>query len=153
MQLFAAISGIALLAAGVSAQEAIVNNACNYTLYTQSFPYDGSTPGALETVAPGDAFSETFRPAGSTIKIAITKTLDTPLFFGYSFSTAPDYVYYEFSTQWGNPFANAHNILTAGSGCELFDCAAGDAACYSTPSQKKVYGCPQPVNVTATLCA
>lgn len=28
-----------------------------------------------------------------TVKVAKTKTLTTPLFFGYSFSTAPDYAY------------------------------------------------------------
>ncbi|KAI1029142.1 hypothetical protein LB503_013339 [Fusarium chuoi] len=57
------------------------------------------------------------------------------------------------SSQWGNPFANKHNILTTGKGCKQFDCAAGDASCYSTPSMKKVYGCPQPATITATICA
>ncbi|KAF4962948.1 hypothetical protein FZEAL_10965, partial [Fusarium zealandicum] len=82
-----------------------------------------------------------------TVKIATTKTLTNPLFLGYSSTSKPDYVYYEFNTQFGNPFAKEHNILSPGAGCEKFDCAANDASCYSTPSMKKVYGCPSPVNV------
>ncbi|KAG2414741.1 hypothetical protein HFD88_003933 [Aspergillus terreus] len=143
---FSAVLGLA------SAQNAIVNNDCSTTVYVQSFPYDGSTPGPLTTVPSGGTFSEKFRTSGSTIKIAKTKTLTTPLFFGYSFSSNPDYAYYEFSTEWGNPFAANHNTLSPGEGCEEFDCAANDASCYSTPSQKKVYGCPQPVTLTASLC-
>ncbi|KAJ8106750.1 hypothetical protein ONZ43_g6956 [Nemania bipapillata] len=156
MQVFATIMGIALAASGVTAQLAVVKNSCQSTVYVQSFPYDGSTAGPLTTLAPGNTFSEAFRPSGSTVKIATTKTLTGPLFFGYSFSSNPDYAYLfldEFSTEFGNPFAASHNILTPGAGCEVFDCAANQASCYSTPSQKKVYGCPQPVNLTATLCA
>ncbi|KAI1420068.1 hypothetical protein F5Y12DRAFT_774748 [Xylaria sp. FL1777] len=153
MQLLSTIIGAALLASGVSAQQAVVKNSCQSTVYVQSFPYDGSAAGPLTTLTPGNSFSENFRPSGSTIKIATTKTLSGPLFFGYSFSSNPDYAYYEFSTQYGNPFAGSHNILTPGEGCQVFDCAAGDAGCYSTPSMKKVFGCPQPVNLTATLCA
>ncbi|KAI0098723.1 hypothetical protein GGR51DRAFT_537679 [Nemania sp. FL0031] len=153
MQLFATIASAALLAAGVSAQKAVVKNSCQSTIYVQSFPYDGSTAGTLTTVAPGNSFSEPFRASGSTVKIATTKTLTSPLFFGYSFTSNPDYAYYEFSTEWGNPFAAFHNTLTPGEGCEVFDCAPGQTDCYSTPAQKKVYGCPQPVNLTATLCA
>ncbi|KAI0972450.1 hypothetical protein F4678DRAFT_430321 [Xylaria arbuscula] len=153
MQFFATIMGVALLVSGVSAQDASVKNSCQSAIYVQSFPYDGSTAGTLTTVAPGNSFSEIFRSSGSTVKIATTKTLTNPLFFGYSFSTNPDYAYYEFSTEYGNPFAGFHNILTPGDGCQLFDCAAKDAACYSTPAMKKVYGCPQPVNLTATICA
>lgn len=145
--------GAALVASGVSAQLAVVKNSCQSTIYVQSFPYDGSAAGALTTVTPGNSFSEPFRASGSTVKIATTKTLTAPLFFGYSFSSNPDYAYYEFSTEWGNPFAASHNTLSPGSGCELFDCAANQASCYSTPAMKKVYGCPQPVNLTATLCA
>ncbi|KAI1431370.1 hypothetical protein GGR50DRAFT_83741 [Xylaria sp. CBS 124048] len=153
MQVFATIMGLALAATGVSAQNAFVNNNCPGTIYVQSFPYDGSAAGPLTTVTTGSNFTEVFRPSGSTIKIATTKTFDAPLFFGYSFSTNPDYVYYEFSTQWGNPFAASHDILTAGDGCMVFDCAPNDTACYSTSTAKKVFGCPQPVNLTATVCA
>ncbi|KAI0529987.1 hypothetical protein GGR58DRAFT_272914 [Xylaria digitata] len=153
MKFFATIMSAALVASGVSAQKAVVTNTCQSTIYVQSFPYDGSAAGALTTVAPGKSFSEDFRPSGSTVKIATTKTLTNPLFFGYSFSSNPDYAYYEFSTEWGNPFASSHNTLSPGEGCEFFDCAAGQADCYSTPAMKKVYGCPQPVNLTATLCA
>ncbi|KAI1116995.1 hypothetical protein F5Y14DRAFT_404492 [Nemania sp. NC0429] len=153
MQFFAAILGAALVASGVSAQRAVVKNNCKSTVYVQSFPYDGTAAGPLTTVAAGSSFSEAFRPAGSTVKIATTKTLTTPLFFGYSFSSNPDYAYYEFSTEWGNPFAASHNTLSPGEGCQVFDCTANQASCYSTPSMKKVYGCPQPVNLTATLCA
>ncbi|OTA65356.1 hypothetical protein K449DRAFT_403944 [Hypoxylon sp. EC38] len=152
MKLFTAIMGAALAATGVSAQQAIVHNNCQSTVYVQSFPYDGSAAGPLTTLAPGGTFSEPFRPSGSTIKLATTRTLSSPLFFGYSFSTNPDYAYYEFSTEWGNPFASSHNILTPGAGCEQFDCAPGQADCYSTPSAKKVYGCPQPVTLEAELC-
>ncbi|KAJ5517019.1 hypothetical protein N7527_008579 [Penicillium freii] len=136
----------------VSAQNAVVHNHCASTVYVQSFPYDGSAPGPLTTVANGETFSEAFRGSGSTVKIAKTKTLDKPLFFGYSFSSNPDYVYYELNTQWGNPFAADPNSLSPGDGCEVFDCAANDAACYSTEAYKKVYGCPQPVTLTADLC-
>ena len=44
-------------------------------------------------------------------------------------------------------------MLTPGDGCEFFQCAANDAACYSSPQKKRVYGCPLPLNVTAELCA
>ncbi|KAI3319770.1 hypothetical protein HD806DRAFT_249501 [Xylariaceae sp. AK1471] len=153
MKFLAIIAGAALAASGVSAQQAVVNNSCASTIYVQSFPFDGSAAGNLTAVASGNSFAEDFRKSGSTVKIATTKTLSNPLFFGYSFSSNPNYAYYEFSTEWGNPFANSHNILTPGEGCELFDCAAGQADCYSTPAQKKVYGCPQPVNLEAHLCA
>uniref|UniRef100_A0A1Y1LFQ4 16 kDa allergen n=1 Tax=Photinus pyralis TaxID=7054 RepID=A0A1Y1LFQ4_PHOPY len=143
---FTALLGLA------SAQNAVVKNTCPTAIYVQSFPYDGSAAGPLTTVQPGKSFSEPFRASGSTVKIAKTKTLDKPLFFGYSFSSNPDYAYYEFSTEWGNPFAASHNTLTPGDGCEVFDCQANDANCYSTPAHKKVYGCPQPVNLTAHLC-
>ncbi|CAI7668031.1 unnamed protein product [Penicillium palitans] len=136
----------------VSAQNAIVYNNCDTSVYVQSFPADGSAPGPLTTLANGETFSEAFRESGSTVKIAKTKTLDTPLFFGYSFSSNPDYVYYELNTQWGNPFAADSNSLSPGDGCAAFDCAANDAACYSTDADKKVYGCPQPVTLTADLC-
>ncbi|KAI2631295.1 hypothetical protein GGS26DRAFT_557266 [Hypomontagnella submonticulosa] len=152
MKFFATIMGAALIATGVSAQQAIVKNNCKSTVYVQSFPYDGSAAGPLTTLSPGQAFAENFRPSGSTVKIATTKTLSRPLFFGYSFSSNPDYAYYEFSTEWGNPFASSHNVLTPGEGCEVFDCAANNADCYSTPAHKKVYGCPQPVNLEADLC-
>ncbi|KID73712.1 uncharacterized protein G6M90_00g001690 [Metarhizium brunneum] len=143
---FTALLGLA------SAQNAVVMNTCPTAIYVQSFPYDGSAAGPLTTVQPGKSFSEPFRASGSTVKIAKTKTLDKPLFFGYSFSSNPDYAYYEFSTEWGNPFAASQNTLTPGDGCEVFDCQANDAGCYSTPAHKKVYGCPQPVNLTARVC-
>ncbi|EFY89562.1 hypothetical protein J3459_014100 [Metarhizium acridum] len=143
---FTALLGLA------SAQNAVVINTCPTAIYVQSFPYDGSAAGPLTTLQPGKSFSEPFRASGSTVKIAKTKTLDKPLFFGYSFSSNPDYAYYEYSTEWGNPFAAYHNTLTPGDGCEVFDCQANDAGCYSTPAHKKVYGCPQPVNLTAQLC-
>lgn len=57
------------------------------------------------------------------------------------------------SRQWGNPFADKHNILTPGPGCQVFDCGPNDAGCYSTPGMSKVYGCPQPVNLEADICA
>ncbi|EPS26316.1 hypothetical protein POX_g09376 [Penicillium oxalicum] len=144
--LFSALAGLS------TAQSAIVNNHCDSTVYVQSFPYDGSAPGPLTTVKKGETFSEKFRPSGSTVKIAKLKTLQSPLFFGYSFSSNPDYAYYELSTEWGNPFASQPNSLSPGEGCEVFDCAANDASCYSTPAHKKVYGCPQPVDLTADLC-
>ncbi|KAJ5620093.1 hypothetical protein N7510_004077 [Penicillium lagena] len=136
----------------VSAQHAVVHNDCAGTVYVQSFPYDGSAAGPLTTLTKGETFSEKFRASGSTVKIAKTKTLTTPLFFGYSLTSSPNYAYYEFSSEWGNPFAADANSLSPGAGCMDFDCAANDAACYSTPAHKKVYGCPRPVNLTATLC-
>ena len=56
---FSAVLGLA------SAQNAIVNNDCSTTVYVQSFPYDGSTPGPLTTVLSGGTFSEKFRTSGS----------------------------------------------------------------------------------------
>ena len=85
----------ALAATGVSAQKAVVHNNCDSTVYVQSFPYDGSAAGTLTTLEKGQAFSEDFRASGSTVKIAKMKTLDSPLFFGYSFSSNPDYAYCE----------------------------------------------------------
>ncbi|RYP77893.1 hypothetical protein DL769_003304 [Monosporascus sp. CRB-8-3] len=153
MKFSAIVTGITLAAAGASAQRAVVKNSCDSTIYVQSFPFDGSAPGTLTTVAPGKSFSEEFRKSGSTVKIGKSKTLGAPLFFGYSFSKNPDYAYYELSTQWGNPFADKHNILSPGDGCQVFDCAPGEKDCYSTPAMKKVYGCPQPVNLEAEICA
>lgn len=49
----------------VSAQNAVVHNHCATTVYVQSFPYDGSAPGPLTTVANGETFSEAFRGSGS----------------------------------------------------------------------------------------
>ncbi|KAI3333949.1 hypothetical protein F4824DRAFT_470357 [Ustulina deusta] len=146
------ITGAALFVCGVSAQKAVVTSSCNSTIYVQSFPYDGSTAGTLTAVPPGGRYAEDFRLSGSTVKLATTKTLSNPLFFGYSLSSNPDYVYYEFSAEWGNPFADSHNILTPGKGCEIFDCAANQVDCYSTPAVKKVYRCPPPVNLEAELC-
>ncbi|KAK2592295.1 hypothetical protein QQS21_010015 [Conoideocrella luteorostrata] len=146
-----AIASAALLGLA-SAQNAVVINSCSSAVYVQSFPFDGSAAGPLTTVQPGSSFSEGFRASGSTVKIAKTKTLDQPLFFGYSFSSNPDYAYYEYSTEFGNPFAANHNTLSPGDGCMVFDCQPNDANCYSTPAHKRVYGCPQPVNLTAQLC-
>ncbi|KAF4989038.1 hypothetical protein FDECE_14829 [Fusarium decemcellulare] len=142
-----------LLGSAAAANQAIVINDCTTPIYVQSYPYNNGAPGPLTTVKPGQRFSENLRSSGSTVKIATTRTLTKPLFFGYSSTSKPDYVYYEFSTEFGNPFANKHNILSPGAGCEKFDCAANDASCYSTPSMKKVYGCPSPVNVYARVCA
>ncbi|EMT70449.1 Putative protein ybiU [Fusarium odoratissimum] len=127
----------AIVGSAAAANQAVVTNDCSGTIYVQSWPYNGGAPGPLVTLKPGQKFSENLRSTGSTVKIATTKTLTNPLFFGYSSTSKPNYVYYEFSTQWGNPFANKHNILTTGKGCKQFDCKAGDASCYSTPSMKK----------------
>lgn len=97
MKFSAIVTGIALAATGASAQQAVVKNNCQQAIYVQSFPYSGGN-GELKTVQPGQTFSEDFRPSGSTVKIAKTKTLSSPLFFGYSFSKNPDYAYYELST-------------------------------------------------------
>jgi hypothetical protein len=62
------IIGSMLAATGVSAQQSIVKNNCQSTVvYVQSFPYDGSAPGTLTAVAPGQYFSEAFRSSGSVI--------------------------------------------------------------------------------------
>lgn len=101
MQYSTIFAAAATLVASVSAQDAgfaDVKNNCDFPVYVQSFPFDGSAPGALTSVPKGGSFAEKFRPAGSTVKIATTKTLNGPLFFGYSFSSNPDYAYYEFST-------------------------------------------------------
>jgi len=145
------VIAIAALVGFTSAQKAIVINSCTTPVYVQSFPYSGGS-GTLTTVQAGKSFSENLRASGSTVKVAKTKTLDKPLFFGYSLSSNPKYAYYELSTEWGNPFAANRNTLTPGDGCEVFNCAPNDAACYSTPALKKVYGCPQPVDLTLTLC-
>ncbi|KAJ5738031.1 hypothetical protein N7493_001186 [Penicillium malachiteum] len=145
---FAAIRGL------VSAQNATVNNYCDTTVYVQSFPYDGSEAGPLTTVPSGGTFTEAFRTSGSTVKIALTRTLETPLFFGYSFSSDPDYAYckYDLSNVWGNPFAADANSLSAGDGCDAFNCAANDASCYSSTDDQKTYACPLPVELTTDLC-
>ncbi|KAG6093228.1 hypothetical protein E4U30_004539 [Claviceps sp. LM220 group G6] len=142
----------AAMVGAASASNAVVINSCQSAIYVQSFPYGGAAPGPLTTVQPGQSFSETLQNSGSTVKIATTKTLDSPLFFGYSFSSNPNYAYYELSTEWGNPFAGSHNSLSPGAGCKVFDCPPNDADCYSTPAHKIVYGCPQPVDLTAHIC-
>ncbi|KAM0554819.1 hypothetical protein ACHAPJ_006552 [Fusarium lateritium] len=143
----------ATISSAVAANKAVVVNDCSSTIYVQSWPYNGGAPGPLTTLKPGQRFSENLRSSGSTVKIATTRSLTNPLFFGYSSTSKPNYVYYEFSTQYGNPFAKKHNTLSPGAGCKKFDCKANDASCYSTPSMKKVYGCPSPVTVTAAICA
>lgn len=65
MKFFATIMGAALVATGVSAQQAVVKNNCAAAIYVQSFPYDGSASGPLTTVQPGQSFTEDFRPSGS----------------------------------------------------------------------------------------
>ncbi|KAG6038520.1 hypothetical protein E4U41_004137 [Claviceps citrina] len=135
-----------------SAQKANVINSCAFPIFVQSFPYAGTETGPLTTVQPGQSFSEDLRASGSTIKIATTKTLDGPLFFGYSLSDNPKYTYYELNSQWGNPFATYHNSLSPGAGCDVFDCLTNDPDCYSTPEHKKVFGCPSPVDLTAHIC-
>lgn len=49
----------------VSAQNAVVHNHCDTSVYVQSFPYDGSAPGPLTTVPKSGTFSEEFRESGS----------------------------------------------------------------------------------------
>lgn len=113
MKFFATVMGAALVATGASAQQAAVKNNCASPIYVQSFPFDGSAAGPLTTLQPGQSFEEDFRPSGSvspcipnpdlakaktnpsmqTVKVAKTKTLTSPLFFGYSFSSNPDYAY------------------------------------------------------------
>ncbi|CAG8900833.1 unnamed protein product [Penicillium salamii] len=129
----------------VSAQNAVVKNhcahpyMCNRSLLMAA-PLAPSPPS--QRVEHSQRNSENLgRLNEQTVKISKTKTLSTPLFFGYSFSTNPDYAY-----------CNEPHSLSPGDGCEVFDCAANDAACYSTPAHKKVYGCPQPVTLTADLC-
>ena len=55
----------AVVGTAAAAQQAIVVNSCTTPIYVQSFPYDGSAPGALTTVQPGKSFIETQRAAGS----------------------------------------------------------------------------------------
>jgi hypothetical protein len=86
------ILAVAALLGLASAQKAVVVNGCSTAVYVQSYPYSGGS-GTLTTVQPGKSFSENFRSSGSTVKVAKTKTLDKPLFFGYSFSKNPDYAY------------------------------------------------------------
>lgn len=101
MKFTSTVAAIALVV-GASAQQAIVHNNCQDTVYVQSFPYDGSATGPLTTLQAGQTFSEDFRKSGSTVKVSKTKTLTSPLFIGYSFSSNPDYGYYELSSEWGN---------------------------------------------------
>ncbi len=55
----------ALVATGALAQQAVVKNNCQSTVYVQSYPYDGSAAGPLTTLTPGQSFSEDFRQSGS----------------------------------------------------------------------------------------
>jgi hypothetical protein len=65
MKFFTTALTAALVATGASAQQAIVKNNCQTTVYVQSFPYDGSAAGTLTTVAPGKSFTEDLRQSGS----------------------------------------------------------------------------------------
>ncbi|KAF5025385.1 hypothetical protein F66182_2550 [Fusarium sp. NRRL 66182] len=145
---FTAVFGIA-----AAADQAVVINGCKTPIYVQSHPYGGGAPGALTTLKPGQRFSENLRSTGSTVKIATTRTLDKPLFFGYSFNSNTNLVHYELNNDWGNPFADKHNILNPGPGCEKFDCAPNDANCYSSKKVSRVHGCPSPVNLYTRVCA
>ncbi|QPC78112.1 hypothetical protein HYE68_008864 [Fusarium pseudograminearum] len=151
MKFSALTAAAAIFGSAAAANKAVVINDCATAIYVQSVPFNGGTPGPLTTLKPGQRFSEDLRTSGSTIKIADTRTLSKPLFFGYS--SDANNVYYELNTQYGNPFASQHNILNPGDGCEKFDCKAGDAKCYSTPASKKNYSCPNPVTLYAKICA
>ncbi|KAI9151391.1 hypothetical protein HJFPF1_08593 [Paramyrothecium foliicola] len=110
---------IAALLSIASAQQAVVINDCKKTVYVQSFPYNGGQPGPLTTLKPGESFSENFRGSGSTVKIARTKTFDSPLFFGYSFSKNPDYAYY------AGVVVEENSQRLVCNGCRQADKAAG----------------------------
>ncbi|KAG5980709.1 hypothetical protein E4U55_003734 [Claviceps digitariae] len=153
MKTFIVAAAAAMLGVASAAGNAIVFNNCEQTIWVQSYPVDLSQPGELVAVQPGLSFSEPFRAVGSTVKIATTRTLDGPLFFGYSFSHNPEYAYYELSAQWGNPFADKRVTLGAGDGCNVFNCQPNDPGCYSAPIGKKVFNCPLPVDLTARVCA
>lgn len=149
---FSALAALtAVFGSAAAANKAVVINECDTNIYVQSVPFNGGAAGPLTTLKPGQRFSEDLRTSGSTIKIADTRTLNKPLFFGYS-SDASN-VYYELNTEFGNPFADKHNILNPGDGCQKFDCKAGDAKCYSTPSAQKNYACPNPVTLYAKICS
>ncbi|KAI1774206.1 hypothetical protein F4818DRAFT_419230 [Hypoxylon cercidicola] len=153
MKFFTAIVGAALVATRASAQRAIVTTKCPApVVYVQSFPNDGIGAGIRSVLTPGATFTEVFHPSGSTIKIDTDQTLAHPLVFNYSFPNSGS-VSYELSSELGNPFGKSHDILTPGAGCEAFDCAAFDPGCYSRPEAKKVYSCPEPVDLSLTLCA
>lgn len=62
----------------VSAQNAVVNNHCDTTVYVQSYPYDGSDPGPLTTVPSGGTFSEDLRASGSVCYSIIFGLPNTP---------------------------------------------------------------------------
>ncbi|PKX92271.1 uncharacterized protein P174DRAFT_460862 [Aspergillus novofumigatus IBT 16806] len=113
-----------------SAQNAIINNNYSTTIYVYA-------PSPLTIIPLGGIFLEKFRASGLTIKIAKTKILDKPLFFSYSFSSNPDYVYYD--NEWGNPFIVNHNMLSPGEGCKEVNCVANNTGCYSMLAYKKVY--------------
>ncbi|KAG5950229.1 hypothetical protein E4U53_005357 [Claviceps sorghi] len=149
----ASIVAAAAMLGAASAQKAIVHNGCKSPIYVQSFPDNNDKPGELKTLHTGEEYSEALLSSGSTIKIGTTKTLTDPLplFFGYS--EKGDTIFYEFSTEWGNPFNGSHNTLIADEGCKKFDCQANDADCYSTKTNKQVYPCPKPVDVVAQICA
>ncbi|XWW93608.1 hypothetical protein V2A60_001542 [Cordyceps javanica] len=147
----ASIFSIAAAVGLASAQFAYVENHCSETFYVESFPNDDHAPGVLYTVKPGEYFQEAFRYYGTTVKISKSRNFDDALQFGYSFSSNPNTAYYEFSNVHGNPWADKHNTLDAGEGCESFDCAANDSNCYSRYASRVLH-CPEPVNITARIC-
>ncbi|KAG5914391.1 hypothetical protein E4U42_000515 [Claviceps africana] len=145
------VAAAAAMVGAASAQYANVISTCHANIYAQSFPAGGGAPGEQKLLSTGQTFFEPLRDTGSTIKIAKDAALSGPLFFGYSFNDAKSIVYYEFSSEWGNPFLGAHNILEA-EGCKSFDCKKDDAGCYSTKDHKQTFECPMSVNVTAHIC-
>ncbi|KAI6090240.1 hypothetical protein F4821DRAFT_229990 [Hypoxylon rubiginosum] len=153
MKSFAILMGAALVATSASAQRAIVKTNCPApVVFVESFPNEGigAPPAAL---TPNTTWSEDLHPSGSTIKIDTGSDLAHPLVFDYFFSADSEYIFYELSSELGNPFGKTHVVLTPDAGCVAFDCAAFDPGCYSRTEAKKVYGCPQPVDLTLTLCA
>ncbi|OAA47484.1 16 kDa allergen [Beauveria brongniartii RCEF 3172] len=147
----ASIFSIAAAVGLASAQYAFVENHCDKTVWVQSYPYDGQAPGAASAVEPGKSWQEPFRYQGSTVKISKSRNFDDALQYGYSFTSNPNLAYYEFSNEHGNPWADKHNTLSAGSGCDSFDCAPNDYNCYSKGGSKVLH-CPQPLNITAQIC-
>ncbi|KAF4943849.1 hypothetical protein FSARC_14818 [Fusarium sarcochroum] len=55
----------ATFGSAAAANKAVVVNDCSNTIYVQSWPYNGGSPGPLTTLKPGQRFSENLRSTGS----------------------------------------------------------------------------------------
>ncbi|KAL9095464.1 MAG: hypothetical protein Q9165_002335 [Trypethelium subeluteriae] len=149
-----ALFALAAWVVGTNAQSVVVLNNCTFDIFIISSPNNGGASTAVETIASGANYTETYT-TGSAIKVAANNTVESPLTVEYTPNGQAGLVYYDLSNNAGNPFADFNNILAPrNSSCFTFNCAAGSAgsACYSNGANIQVKACTF-TDLTTTVCA